>query len=399
MTHTLTPTADLATDTEDVARLVSPDGERIADPELDRWVADVDAAALRALYRDMVLLRRIDSEGVALQRQGQLALWPPCQGQEATQIGTARGLRADDFAFPSYRETGVVFARGAKPADYVLAWRGHHIFNPAAMGATVLTLLSLAWPDLGASSWWVGTPALAAPVILLGLAVLVRTEKLRVVAVFLVIAVGVAVFRTASQYQAAGLEVEALDLLWPVLWSSPFLFLGAFMLSEPLTLPPRRWQQLTVATVVGVLAGIVEAGDRRVGEVFDDGEGRRTRRQPRQRHRTEVLLEVADEGVTDPLPVQHTAGDHGATDRPVGRHPQEQAHVPDLAPVVEADGHGVHVDDRHLGAHALEAFRAEPPGPGLGPIGHEPGSLHPPGPLPGVIPPLPGCRGPRPARR
>ena len=132
MTHTLTPTADLATDIDDVARLLTPDGERIADPELDRWVADVDAAALRGLYRDMVLLRRIDTEGVALQRQGQLALWPPCQGQEATQIGTARALRADDFAFPSYRETGVVYARGGKPSDFVLAWRGeeHSTYDP-----------------------------------------------------------------------------------------------------------------------------------------------------------------------------------------------------------------------------------------------------------------------------
>ncbi|MFD4960845.1 pyruvate dehydrogenase (acetyl-transferring) E1 component subunit alpha [Microbacterium sp. NPDC058389] len=132
MTHTLTPTADLGTDIEDVARLLTPDGERIADPELDRWIADVDTAALRSLYRDMVLLRRIDVEGVALQRQGQLGLWPPCQGQEATQIGTARALRADDFAFPSYRETGVVYARGGKPSDFVLAWRGeeHSTYDP-----------------------------------------------------------------------------------------------------------------------------------------------------------------------------------------------------------------------------------------------------------------------------
>ncbi|WP_106813814.1 pyruvate dehydrogenase (acetyl-transferring) E1 component subunit alpha [Microbacterium timonense] len=132
MTHTLTPTADPATDIDDVARLLTPDGERISDPDLERWVADIDAAALRGLYRDMVLLRRIDTEGVALQRQGQLGLWPPCQGQEATQIGTARALRADDFAFPSYRETGVVYARGGKPSDFVLAWRGeeHSTYDP-----------------------------------------------------------------------------------------------------------------------------------------------------------------------------------------------------------------------------------------------------------------------------
>jgi pyruvate dehydrogenase E1 component alpha subunit len=132
MMHTLSPTADLATDIDDVARLIAPSGERIADRELDPWVADIDAEALRGLYRDMMLVRRIDTEGVALQRQGQLGLWAPCQGQEATQVGTARAFRADDFVFPSYREIGVNFVRGAVPADFVLAWRGeaHSTFDP-----------------------------------------------------------------------------------------------------------------------------------------------------------------------------------------------------------------------------------------------------------------------------
>ncbi len=151
---------------------------------------------------------------------------------------------------------GIAIAGAAASlSKYLLAWRGRHVFNPAAVGATVLTLLALAWPALGSSAWWVGTPALAAPVIVLGLAVLWRTEKIRVVAVFLVVAVAVAVLRTAAQYNLAGLEVDAMTLFWQVLWSSPFLFLGAFMLSEPLTLPPRRWQQFLVAGIVGALAG------------------------------------------------------------------------------------------------------------------------------------------------
>lgn len=160
-----------------------------------------------------------------------------------------------------------IAAAAASLSKYVLAWRGRHIFNPAAVGATVLTLLSLAWPALGASAWWVGTPALALPVIVLGLAVLWRTEKIRVVAVFLVVAVAVAVLRTAAQSQAAGLDVTALDLFWQILWSSPFLFLGAFMLSEPLTLPPRRWQQFLVAGIVGFLAGWpIPIGDISLGQ-------------------------------------------------------------------------------------------------------------------------------------
>jgi len=143
MVHTLTPTADLKTDVDDVARLLNAAGERIADRDLDPWVTDLDAKALRSLYRDMVLLRRIDSEGMALQRQGQVGLWAPCSGQEATQIGTARALRADDFAFPSYRETGVVYARGAEPEGFLRAWRGeaHSSYDPNELGTAVQQII------------------------------------------------------------------------------------------------------------------------------------------------------------------------------------------------------------------------------------------------------------------
>lgn len=138
MVHTLSPTADLD-QSIGVARLLTEDGTRLADSDLDPWIADVDAEQMRGLYRDMVLVRRIDAEGVALQRQGQLGLWPPCQGQEATQIGTARALRDDDFAFPSYRETGVVYARGGGPAAFVLAWRGeeHAAYDPRDLNLAV----------------------------------------------------------------------------------------------------------------------------------------------------------------------------------------------------------------------------------------------------------------------
>lgn len=151
---------------------------------------------------------------------------------------------------------GIALAGAAASASkYVLAWRGRHIFNPAATGAAVLTLVSLAVPALGASAWWVGSPVLALPVLVFGLIVVIRTEKLRMIAGFWIIATGVAFLRSASQTSAAGLPLDVGTTLSQVVLSSPFLFLGAFMLSEPLTMPARRWQQFTVAAVVGVLAG------------------------------------------------------------------------------------------------------------------------------------------------
>ncbi|TFV82318.1 pyruvate dehydrogenase (acetyl-transferring) E1 component subunit alpha [Microbacterium sp. dk485] len=118
------PVPDLALSVDDAARVLTPDGERVPDATLDPWLGSPDPALLRALYRDMVLTRRVDAEGFALQRQGQLGLWPPCRGQEAVQIGTTHALAAVDMIFPSYRETGVVLARGARPEEFVLAWRG-----------------------------------------------------------------------------------------------------------------------------------------------------------------------------------------------------------------------------------------------------------------------------------
>ena len=91
---------------------------------MDAWAADLDADVLRTLHRDMCLTRRADAEGVALQRQGQLALWAPAQGQEAIQVAAARACRPDDFFFTSYRELGVLVVRGARPDELVLGWRG-----------------------------------------------------------------------------------------------------------------------------------------------------------------------------------------------------------------------------------------------------------------------------------
>ncbi len=146
----------------------------------------------------------------------------------------------------------------ASLSKYVVVWRGRHILNPAAFGAAVVSIVGSfgAFSWLGTSaSWWVGTPSLALPVLLLGLLVLWRTEKVGVVAVFLVLAVATSVVRQFVQAQEVGLAADLGTALSFAVLQSPFLFLGAFMLSEPLTLPPRRRQQYIVAAVVGVLAG------------------------------------------------------------------------------------------------------------------------------------------------
>ncbi len=138
-----------------------------------------------------------------------------------------------------------VAALVAAASKYLLAWRGRHLANPAAVGALVVGVTGLAFP-----SWWVGTPPLL-PVVAVGaLLILWRTRHLGMGALYVVASVAVIV----GQFLAGGTPfATALSF---ALLSSPVVFTAGFMLSEPLTLPPRSWQRLTLAVVVALLANV-----------------------------------------------------------------------------------------------------------------------------------------------
>ncbi len=108
--------------TDDPVRpLFSATGELKADA---RSGLNLDAAALRGLYQQMVLIRRADAEALNLQRQGELGLWGQYLGQEAIHVGAVAALESDDWIFPSYREFGMAMCRGIDPAEMLTLFRG-----------------------------------------------------------------------------------------------------------------------------------------------------------------------------------------------------------------------------------------------------------------------------------
>lgn len=101
-------------------QLLTPQGERLTH---DDFVYAGDNADIAALYRQMLLVRRIDTEAFALQRHGELGLWPPALGQEAAQVGSAAAVGEADFVYPSYRETLVGWLLGIDLAELIAVWR------------------------------------------------------------------------------------------------------------------------------------------------------------------------------------------------------------------------------------------------------------------------------------
>jgi pyruvate dehydrogenase E1 component alpha subunit len=104
-----------------LVQLLTPEGERVQHPT---YSLDLSDDELRGLYRDLVLVRRVDSEATALQRQGELGIWASLLGQEAAQVGSGRAMREDDYAFPTYREHGVAWCRGVDPLNLLGLFRG-----------------------------------------------------------------------------------------------------------------------------------------------------------------------------------------------------------------------------------------------------------------------------------
>jgi ferredoxin-NADP reductase len=130
----------------------------------------------------------------------------------------------------------------AVASKYLLAIRGRHIFNPAAVGAFVVGFTGLTF-----GAWWPGNPWMLPFVVVLAFLILFRTRRLPMAGVYVAVGLGIA----ALQYTIFGLGPVA-GLQYAATQSALWFFVG-FMLTEPLTLPPRRWQQLVYAGLAAAL--------------------------------------------------------------------------------------------------------------------------------------------------
>lgn len=76
------------------------------------WDPRLDPDSLRRMLRAMALTRAFDDRMHRAQRQGKTSFYMKCTGEEATAVASAFALDFDDMVFPSYRQQGVLIARG-----------------------------------------------------------------------------------------------------------------------------------------------------------------------------------------------------------------------------------------------------------------------------------------------
>lgn len=92
--------------------------------ELDpSYKAQIPDETLVKAYQAMLLTRHIDERMITLQRQGTISFALSSFGEEACSVASAAALSNDDWLYPQYRESGIMFWRGFTVQEYL-----HHMF-------------------------------------------------------------------------------------------------------------------------------------------------------------------------------------------------------------------------------------------------------------------------------
>ena len=76
------------------------------------WDPKLDPETLHRGLRAMMLTRAYDNRMFRAQRQGKTSFYMPCTGEEAIGVAQAMALDHRDMAFPTYRQQGLLIARG-----------------------------------------------------------------------------------------------------------------------------------------------------------------------------------------------------------------------------------------------------------------------------------------------
>jgi 2-oxoisovalerate dehydrogenase E1 component alpha subunit len=97
-------THSLATD---LVRVLDEQGRAVGP-----WDPKLDADTLRKILKDMVTVRVFDDRMYRAQRQGKTSFYMKCTGEEAIACSAAAAMDFDDIHFPTYRQQGLLVARG-----------------------------------------------------------------------------------------------------------------------------------------------------------------------------------------------------------------------------------------------------------------------------------------------
>ncbi len=144
----------------------------------------------------------------------------------------------------------------AMSSKYILAIGKKHVFNPAAIAVALCAY------GLGQSaSWWVGTAWMMPVVIIGGILIVRKIQRVELVLSFFIVALLASFFTNTA-------GTALFEITKRVMLDSSLFFLGFVMLTEPLTTPPTKKGQI----FYGVLTGLLFPPQMHIGSIYSTPE-------------------------------------------------------------------------------------------------------------------------------
>jgi glycine betaine catabolism B len=149
------------------------------------------------------------------------------------------------FSPEAMQNAGILVLAGvlAMLSKYVLALHHKHVFNPAAFAPALLGILGS-----GAASWWIGTDTMLPFALIAGLLIVRKIRRFAmffatvlasvVTVIILGLLNGMGIVESIVQHFAS----------WPI------IFFASVMVTEPLTTPPRKYQQVLYGAAIGAIS-------------------------------------------------------------------------------------------------------------------------------------------------
>ncbi|MEM2052423.1 MAG: thiamine pyrophosphate-dependent enzyme, partial [Candidatus Caldarchaeum sp.] len=96
----------------ELVQVLNPSGEIVGEPD-----PTLTNDLLLTMMKDMVKARLFDEWMLKIHPLGKASRYAPCEGQEASMVGSAHSVSENDWLFPTYREYPVALARGVPLTD------------------------------------------------------------------------------------------------------------------------------------------------------------------------------------------------------------------------------------------------------------------------------------------
>ncbi len=138
-------------------------------------------------------------------------------------------------------------------SKFIFVINKKHIFNPVAISLFILGITI----NYGVS-WWIGNPVMFPALFVVGLLIVRKIRRFHLVAAFFCVALlTISIFTIRS-------GTQSIDVLTRTILSSSLVFVGFIMLTEPLTTPPTKHEQI----VYGILVGLLFAPRIHIGSFY-----------------------------------------------------------------------------------------------------------------------------------